>query len=307
MIGTNPVNLRLFGLNVRSDIPLPGMPTATKTTDVHVYLGKVPRELENPNDCAEKGQARPGTLLLSLEDTGRMLVRNGREIIVEPGPNFREERAALYVLGSGFGALLQQRGLLVLHGSSVVIDRRAVAFVGASGNGKSTLARCLVKRGHSLLSDDVSAIDFEHNSTPRVFPSYPQMKLCSDAADHLGDASSDHPQVLPEIPKLAIPVHEDYHPPPTRLFDIFVLAPQPTGPVEIHRINGGQAVAALINNTFRELFLSGLGLRVEQFQLATRLASQIRVYHVRRPKDIMLVEELADRIIDSVRAETGED
>ncbi len=46
----------------------------------------------------------------------------------------------------------------VLHGGCVEIDGRAVAFVGHSGTGKSTLTAALVRAGHGYIADEVTAI-----------------------------------------------------------------------------------------------------------------------------------------------------
>jgi hypothetical protein len=48
---------------------------------------------------------------------------------------------------------------LALHASVVDVDGRAVAFLGASRQGKSTLAAALARRGHTLLSDDCCAAE----------------------------------------------------------------------------------------------------------------------------------------------------
>ena len=49
--------------------------------------------------------------------------------------------------------LLSRRGL-VLHASAVVTPRGAVAFLGATGTGKSTLAASFWTAGHALVADD---------------------------------------------------------------------------------------------------------------------------------------------------------
>lgn len=56
-----------------------------------------------------------------------------------------------------FAALLQ--GLEVFHASAVVINGQAVAFVGSSGSGKTSLALELCRRGTSFLADDVLALE----------------------------------------------------------------------------------------------------------------------------------------------------
>ncbi len=63
----------------------------------------------------------------------------------------------LSVLSSGavLAAHLTLRGHLVLHASAVRTGSGALAFVGASGMGKSTMATLLCADGHELVSDDV--------------------------------------------------------------------------------------------------------------------------------------------------------
>jgi hypothetical protein len=51
------------------------------------------------------------------------------------------------------------RGLEVFHASAVSLDGRAIAFVGATGAGKTSLALRLVARGARFLTDDVLALD----------------------------------------------------------------------------------------------------------------------------------------------------
>lgn len=51
------------------------------------------------------------------------------------------------------------RGLEVLHASAVAIDRGAVAFLGPSGAGKTSLALALCRRGAAFLADDVLALE----------------------------------------------------------------------------------------------------------------------------------------------------
>lgn len=46
-------------------------------------------------------------------------------------------------------------GGLFLHGSAVAVDGRAIAFIGQSGDGKTTLAGAFAKAGHPVLTEDV--------------------------------------------------------------------------------------------------------------------------------------------------------
>jgi hypothetical protein len=59
---------------------------------------------------------------------------------------------------SALPLVLQALGGEVLHASAVLTARGVVAFCGASGSGKSTIAYGLHRRGHGLWADDAVAL-----------------------------------------------------------------------------------------------------------------------------------------------------
>ena len=65
------------------------------------------------------------------------------------------EYLAVYLLGPVMGFVLRLRGITCLHASAVMVDNRALAFLGPPGAGKSTLAAAFALSGHPVLSDDV--------------------------------------------------------------------------------------------------------------------------------------------------------
>lgn len=72
-----------------------------------------------------------------------------------PGPAWRWHRP-FFAQALPIAAALN--GMEVLHASGVVVDGNAIAFVGHSGAGKTSLAVHLVDQGASLLADDVVAL-----------------------------------------------------------------------------------------------------------------------------------------------------
>lgn len=54
--------------------------------------------------------------------------------------------------------LLYQRGHLVLHASAVLFNSSAVAFMGETNTGKSSLTALFNSDGCGVLSDDVTAL-----------------------------------------------------------------------------------------------------------------------------------------------------
>jgi hypothetical protein len=80
--------------------------------------------------------------------------------------------------------ILSQRGKLVLHASAVAVADGAIAFVGKTGLGKSTLAASFLKAGFPLLTDDCLLLE-EREGRLLVQPSYPGLRLWDDVLDAL--------------------------------------------------------------------------------------------------------------------------
>ncbi len=129
------------------------------------------------------------------QGVGRFFVTDGHMIEVELLPGVDPDMLGLFLLGPVMAALLHQRGDLVLHGSAVEIaPGRAALFVGDNGAGKSTLAGAFLKAGHSVLTDDVIAVD--PAGPVRARTAFPAMKLSHEALTALAPLPGE---VLPSV------------------------------------------------------------------------------------------------------------
>ncbi len=87
-----------------------------------------------------------------------LLSADGAEVVGAPGGGGLPEWQRLLIAQVlPFAAVL--RGLEAFHASGVVLDGEAVAIVGASGAGKTSLALQLASRGAGFLADDVLAVE----------------------------------------------------------------------------------------------------------------------------------------------------
>lgn len=176
-----------FGLGISSSLPLPELLPGSGGADVEIRRARGGRSLgaASSTDDDAATMVSPNEWRLFFGDVGEVTVRDGREIVVTARPRVDARTLRLAVLGPAFGVLLQQRGFLVLHASVVEIGGAAVAFLGDSGQGKSTLAAALHARGHPLVADDFAAVRLDGEG-PAVHAGFPQFKLWPDAAKALG-------------------------------------------------------------------------------------------------------------------------
>lgn len=192
-----------YGLCIHSTLPLPELtPAASGIPDVMVRVGATGRARPKTNRMGEYFELTTEQAFLFWDRVGGFQVREGREVIVETLPGVEPCLARLPLLGMVMGAVLYQRGILVLHGSAVAIDGRIAAIVGYSGRGKSTLAAALHARGHPLVADDLLAVECRGDAGPRVFPSFPQLMLHPQSATaSLGDDPDRLPLLAEGIAK----------------------------------------------------------------------------------------------------------
>jgi hypothetical protein len=100
-----------------------------------------------------------GGHLIRADGFGAYLIDpDGRRVLMAPGPveSWRWQRL-LTAQVIPVAALLQ--GLELFHASAVQLDGRVLAFAGASGAGKTTLAVGLLLAGATFVADDVLALE----------------------------------------------------------------------------------------------------------------------------------------------------
>jgi hypothetical protein len=285
------------GLQIDSEVPLPGLlPGSNQDSDVRIRYGSVPTSLPNPLAQSNTFQATPDTFLLAVRDVARFLVVKGQDILIERFPNCKEELLLLYLMGSTLGVILHQRGLLVMHASTIQTARGAVLFVGPSGHGKSTLLAALVQRGYAMVADDVTAVSLEATSSPVANSAFPRLRLCGDAAVRLNYSVEDLQPVRSwDAEKYHVPV-TCFCPNPLPIHAIYTLNVHELTDILLEPVSSVQRFAIVATNTYRYRFLEGLGQRQMHFNAATQLANAVHVGSITRPASPYILDELVDRL-----------
>ncbi|MBV9931120.1 MAG: hypothetical protein JO013_09265 [Alphaproteobacteria bacterium] len=272
----------LFGLIVRSQIPLPmGEVAAAGPADVDVAYGRIDLPAQPRWGYAEVD----GGTLLSVEDVGRFLIRDGARILVDPDPAGSERNIRLFLLGSAFGALLHQRGLMPLHANAVVLGGRAFAFCGHSGAGKSTMAAWFHDQGHPILADDVCVLGFDAAGAPLAYPGVPRLRLWREALEEFGRRADDYQRSFDDMDKYDVPIAgEGGAAEPVPLAAVYLLAKAEEGAAagSIQRLTGIAAVDALVANTYRGFYLEAIGGTGPHLATCVRLARTVPVFRAAR-------------------------
>jgi hypothetical protein len=271
----------LFGLTIASDIPLPLPPAAPDSAiDVTIVEGPVEVEGEHGWGYAEVS----GGTLLSVETVGRFLICGGRRIVVAPGTGASDRNIRLFLLGSAFGALLHQRGLMPLHANAVVVEGRAFAFCGHSGAGKSTMAAWFHDRGHPILADDVCVIGFGPDGAPLAYPGVPRLRLWRQALEESGRFVDDYERSFDALDKYDVPIAGEDRTEPVPLAAVYLLAKaeEDAEAGAIHRLTGIDAVETLVSNTYRGAYLASIGGTGPHLAACVRIAKSVPIFRAAR-------------------------
>ena len=286
-----------YDLTIGSELPLPELTpfdTVGSTPDIIISFGKVGNDgLTNGQQLGPFLWATPDSLWLKVPHVARFLVTNGRAITIEPEPGIDEDSIRVFLLGSAFGALLFQRGHLVLHGNAIRIGDACMVCVGHSGAGKSTLAAGFMRRGYQVLADDVVPVDAQC----RALPGFPRIKLWQDVAGKLSIDTQGLRRIRPNLEKFNFPVETMSGKEALPIRWIYILGSDHIEKMSIEPIQGMHRFQPLHNNTYRIRFLNGMALKPEHLKLCGQLASRIRLARVTRPRIGFNLEQLMDAIL----------
>jgi hypothetical protein len=310
-VTTNLYHYRAFGLSVSSEYELPELETVAplEKPDVRIILGESPPELAGATVCRPQLQIAPQSLLLKVRAAGDFWIRNGNEMILNPLPDAPPETVRLFLLGSAFGAVLHQRGILPIHGSALTYQGQALILTGISGAGKSTLAAALVRKSCKLLTDDVAAITFNQAGTPWVQPAYPQQKLWRDSAVMMKLATGGLIRVMADMEKYAVPAIGRYHAEPAALTAVFHLvkpADDEAVMLCLEPVRGVDKLPLILRNVYRPRFVKGLGIQGEHLQRCFRLAEKVKTARVYRTRDLGELEDFAELVLQQLTVDSFE-
>ena len=264
----------VFGLKLRSEIELPELFTEDQEgePDVTIRFGKV----EGEPSIAPEG------IRLVIPKVASYWITGGREILIDPLPGTSERNIRLFLLGSALGGILHQRGLLPLHANAIEIDGRAVAFMGHSGAGKSTMAAWFLDRGYRVLADDVCVVTMDGEGRPLAHRGIPRLRLWREAIEVSGRTVEDYELSFDDMDKYNVPTPRPEEIRPVPLDHIYLLRKAESGSAGIRRLAGVEAVDALVANTYRGGYVPKIGATRQHLAACLELVRQTPVFEATR-------------------------
>lgn len=274
---------------MESTRPLPFLrsePEPPCRPDVHVEFAPWPGSTE-PVTHVEGVVALhgPGCAVFTVAPGSRVVCLDGRRIVVDLAASLDDAELHTLLFGRPFGWLLHQRGLCPLHAAVVRIGDAAVALAGHSGQGKSTLARAFVARGHGLTSDDMAVVD---PRTLLVAPGFPSLKLWRDVADAHGD--DRRVAVRADVDKYHVGLPEAFETAPAPLRLVVAIGRDPARPdIRLLPLERRQSAAMLRCHLVNADLARRSGAATAGFHWTLAVAAQVPVVALDRRDDMAAI------------------
>jgi hypothetical protein len=202
---------------------------------------------------------------------------DGRRVLCTPVPGTPTETLRHLLVGQ---VLPRALGLLrdpALHGSAVARDGEAIAFLGMSGRGKSTMALSFARAGWDLLGDDCLVLRPAPGGVD-VLPTLVEARLWPDSVQALLTPSAPLPAVSHYSVKRRIEgriTGTRLATRPARLGRVFLLSPvdDPQSKPTVMPLEGQQAFESLVQHVMR--LPTGRDLLKREFAFLARLAADV--------------------------------
>ena len=191
-----------------------------------------------------------------------------------------EKDVAPFLLGPLLGIVLRLRGTTCLHASAVEIDGKAVAFVGVPGAGKSTTAAIFAQKGHSVLTDDIVAIE-KRGSRFMIHPGYPFLNLLPRSMALLSGSAETSPVVEPVLEKSQLMLDGRglrFQGEALPLAAIYILAERSSeaSTTMSGSLSAQEAIIALASNTYANKMLD-VAMRAREFRELGELVRSVPI------------------------------
>ncbi|MCQ2516587.1 MAG: hypothetical protein MJ094_06960 [Saccharofermentans sp.] len=293
-----------FGLTIDSELELLA-PLSEGAIDLRITYGQCPADIDDK--LVDFGWVKTNKYesLVIIENVARFYVTNGNRIVIEKlGTD--DEQIRLYLMGTCMGAILQQRGIIPLHGSCVCNGEKSLVITGNSGAGKSTTAAEFLKRGWSLMSDDVTPI-VEENGVYYACSTYPGQKMWQDTIDRSENADRVVKNIIREEDgrqKFQLQAKKSFINTTKPLMYGVYLIPG-SEKLMMDEVTGFAKTDMLMRNLYRAFMVGDKQGKSSQLKTCVKLGEQMRLFIVARPADEYTETKIVDWLLEQMEREDG--
>ncbi len=197
---------------------------------------------------AEFHRADGGFLVRFPGDADFQIAERGSHVVAIPAEEGGAEAVYDIYRNAILPVIANHTGGLCLHGSAIVYEGAALAFIGQSRSGKTTLAATLAKAGYPFLTEDVVEITSDDDGL-LVQPKEPTLRLMGDSFNFvfgrclvgLNDDRKRAIDIADSMPVSATAVP---------LAALLLLSDTDPAEVQISRLGASQALAQLLQHSF---------------------------------------------------------
>ncbi|MEM8598317.1 MAG: hypothetical protein AAGF99_00210 [Bacteroidota bacterium] len=292
---------KAFGLSIHSDIALSGFAPGSSLPDITIQKGDLRVRKTAPG--ARHGNVVSGHIKEDHWDLDLLFHIQGGEVVTyDTLKPLSEDLLRSFVQGALLAAVLRQRHLLVLHGSAVSDGEQAIAFLGNSGWGKSTLAEYFCQRGYELITDDVMVVVPGTEAEPaRIPPGVKQVRLRPHSAERLVEDYESLPLVT-EVSAKRLRVLKGEEVRSIPLSKLYILQRQTADANRITPLDPQQVPLHCVAHTHATNWITDPEYVSEHFRQCAQLAKHTPVALLER---ILSLDALPD-IYDLVTADVDE-
>jgi hypothetical protein len=260
--------------------------------DVEIKITSQKKNIISPLFTDEWHQVNQNEFTLDVERVAWYYARNGNYIEIYPYDGFDKNTLELYLNGSVYGAILHQRTILPLHGSSFIYNKEGIMVCGESGAGKSSLTAAFCLNGANFLTDDISPVAV-NNSQPIILTLSDRIKLWDDTLFQLNLQKEG-------LEKIDTDAEKFYFPMDTSNLDqyllnrVFILEIHDEISVEFQEIKGAEKLTSIRNQIYRLEYLQGMPQNESAFfKTLADVSNNVTVTRIKRPAEIP-VQQLMD-------------
>jgi hypothetical protein len=214
---------------------------------------------------------------------------DGRHVHCHPAPGAAQETIRHLYLNQVLPLALSRQGRLVIHASAIEGPAGAVAFVGASGTGKSTLAAAFAQTGHRLLCDDGLLLDKTEQGF-LALPGHPSIRLWEDSRLALVQQGTPVDQPVPHAAKSRLLAGGQirFCGQPLLLDRVYILGDGTARDVAIKELCGSRALIAFVKHSFL-LDIEARDLIAAHFDQLSGLVAERRCFSLDYPRRYSLL------------------